>query len=182
MTVRMSVLHTEDLPEAELSALRLDGDLFGLGSAYCAIDEIDTPALRGASLARLAGPRLIVERLTAAWVWGAVDRCPERPEFCSSLDARSRPWKPMPIEHREVAIEPDEVQLVAGVSVTTPTRTLLDLARMSHGDDDRVVAAMRRLVADGLVDGRSASSALASRPNLPHSRRALARMRRALNR
>ena len=180
MTVRMSVLDTGDLPEAELCALRLDGDLFGLGSAYCAIDEIDTPALRGASLARLAGPRLIAERLTAAWVWGAADRCPERPEFCSSLDARSRPWRPLPIEHREVSIGADEVQLVAGLVITTPTRTLLDLARMPVADADQVVATMRRLVAGGLVDARSALSALTSRPNLPHSRRAVARMRGAL--
>ncbi|PJJ72312.1 hypothetical protein CLV46_1879 [Diaminobutyricimonas aerilata] len=175
------MLDTEDLPVAELSALRLDGELFGLGSSYCAIDEIDTPALRAASLARLAAPRLIAERFTAAWVWCAVDRCPERPEFCSSLDARSRPWKPLPIEHREVSIVRDDVQLVAGLAVTTPTRTLLDLARMPV-EADHLVGTMRRLVADGLADGRSVLSDLTSRPNLPHSRRAVARLQEALDR
>lgn len=185
MTQRMSVLHDTDLPEAELCALRLDGDLFGLGTAYCAIDEIETPALRAASLARLAGVRLIVERMTAAWVWGAAERCPTRPQFCSSLDARYRPWSRLPIEHREVAISADEVRMLdgvgvgVGVRVTSPERTLLDLARMP-AEAPGITAAMRALVRAAPLGGEHALARVAAAPHLPHSRRAARRMREAM--
>ena len=78
-------------------------------------------------------------------------------------------------------IELDEIARLDGVAITTPLRTLVDLARHDEGDD------LPRLLASALQEtavtrGLSAEridEALRRRPTAAHTRRARVRLRQA---
>ncbi len=166
------VLSASDLPLAELSAARLDGELFGMNMAYCPIDAIDSPELRAESVLPLPEP-LIAERRTAAWIWGATAQPPRVHEFCTSLGARGRAAGPLPMTLREVMIEPADVVRIAGLRVTTPFRTLLDIVRSEARCTDATSAAVRALADLARVDAAECIDYLNSKRHLPHKRRAI---------
>ena len=171
------VLHSADLPLAELCAARLDGELVGVDEAFLPIDTRDGPAERASAAGRFWPQRLIAERVTAAWIWGAVPNPPARHQLCASKDARARPPVPARSSVREVVIAADEYELVGTVRVTTPLRTLVDLARFADPftpDDAAVVRALGLLGAVDLADCRAA---LDRRRNLPAKKLAWSRLR-----
>ena len=169
MTALPPLLSVLDLPAAELAAMRLDGELFTLEGAYSPVDLPIDPAARARSLAPLCGGRLIVELTSAAWVWGAVPAPPLRHQLCSSLGARARPVEPALVVVREVVIGEEEWVALGGVRVTTPIRTVMDLARAGAAED--VVRAV--LAHTGISVGDS-MAIIAGRKGLPNKRRALA--------
>ncbi|THG33034.1 hypothetical protein [Naasia lichenicola] len=65
------VLTTRDLDIAELSSLRLLGVLRAVGESWVAAGEPLTLETRADVVAATLAPRLIADRWTAAWVWGA---------------------------------------------------------------------------------------------------------------
>ena len=67
-----AVLDTHDLPLAELCAARLDGELVAIDDGWTPLDEPDLPALRAAVTALRAPRSLVIERMSAAWVHGAL--------------------------------------------------------------------------------------------------------------
>jgi hypothetical protein len=175
MTRLGDILTTRDLPATELSALRLDGHVFAVDACFAPVDQVEQPRHRAAALAPLVGPRIIVERASAAWVWGALTSPPARHTLCSCAAARRRGAGPLRGAVREVAISADEVLVLAGVAVTSPLRTVVDLLRVEADFADwRPVCAS--LMAVGGLTTEALHAELALRPRLPHRRRAEERL------
>lgn len=173
-----SVLSTVDLPLPELIAARLDGEVFALDGCFCPVDEIEQPWHRARAVHMGLSERLIAEQFSAAWVWGAADRPPQVHQLCVTSDARvmhsPAPW----ISVREVVIEPPEIAVIAGLQVTTPLRTAVDIARFSPLFDDRDEDAVVRLMTLGGFDAADCIAEMERRRNLPQKRQAVDRFGR----
>jgi hypothetical protein len=170
------VLSPADLPEAELRAARLDGEVFPVGECFSPVDEVVGPMHRARSLAALLPPRLIAEQHSAAWVLGASDSPPSRPELCTDSDARTRPTALALLAVREVVIDASEYSWLGGIRVTTPLRTAIDLARFSDafGAEEREIVA--RLAESGRFRLGDVIEAIERRRNLPRKRIAMMRL------
>ncbi len=171
------VLTAFDLPIAELAAARLDGELCRLGDGYAPIDTPDGAEHRAASLRPGLHDRIIAEQHTAAWIWGAVDRMPQPARYAVAIGARVGRVLGGGVLVREVVITPDETDIVAGLSVTTPLRTALDLVRTSRFGpiEEDIVLALARRAGFGVAELRAA---IEVRRNLPHKHEAETRLRR----
>ncbi len=171
-----SVLSRFDLPLAELHAARLDGEVYPVDECFSPIDEIDRLALRARALAALFAPRLIAEQRTAAWVLGVVARPPAQHQFCADITARARPVGTGRITVREVVIDESDLFVCAGLTVTTPLRTIVDLARFSpsFGAKERGIAGM--LMQRHGIGVPECTAMLNRRRNLPGKRIALDRI------
>ncbi|MBC7590681.1 MAG: hypothetical protein H7226_06515 [Salinibacterium sp.] len=172
------VLSDLDLPQAELWAARLDGELFQIGECFTPIDEIEQPAHRASVVHAGMSGRMIAEQLSAAWIWGAMPAAPAHHQLCVAMDARVGHEVPRSVTVREVVIDLHEVALVGGLRVTTPLRTVIDLARFSSTFTDlerHTVASLMQRFELGLDD---CVVELNIRRNLPGKRRALERLSR----
>ena len=172
-----SVLSSADLPIAELTAARLDGELFGVDSCFAPIDEIEQTHHRAASLGAVVPDRLIAEQHSAAWVWGAVARPPAPHEFCVASGARVRVLGVRWLRVREVVIDDRELASLGGMLVTTPLRTAIDLARFSARFDDHERSAVLELARTGSFGLGECLDGMDRRRNLPNKRSAAARLR-----
>lgn len=163
----------ERLSRAELTAACLDGDLVALGDAYIPADAVETAALRAGSLAETLGDTLAATHLSAAWVHGGLPLPPSRHTVQRGVPRRLHVRPDRRVVYRDLQVPGDDLQLVGGVLVTTPERTLADLARV--GDDEHTEAA--RLLAE--IDADAAYEAIArlEAGALPHKRAALACLR-----
>lgn len=171
-----SVLADSDLTSAELQAARLDGEVYDLAGAFCQIGELESPVHRARAVLGARSPRLIAELGTAAWIWGAAPE-PIRLEFSVTPDARARLSPAQHIAVRELVYEPADIRELDGVRVTTPLRTILDLARFADPFDPAPViglAAIAGLTLDDCLE------ALAGRSGIPAKHRAAANLRTAL--
>jgi hypothetical protein len=166
------VLAVSDLSPVELQAARLDGEVYDLAGAYCLIGELEAPAHRARAVLAGRSPRLLAELGTAAWIWGAAPE-PLRLEFAVTPDARARLSPAAHIAVREIVYEPGDVVPVGGFRVTTPLRTILDLARFAEPFDAGVVGRLAEGAGLGPDDVRAA---FANRPGIPAKRRAQARV------
>ncbi len=182
MRLLPSVLSTTDLPEAELHAARLDGELVRVGDCFSAVDEIITAAHRAGSLAVRVPGRLIAERLTAAWVWGAIVHPPPLIELCSDISARYRLVAAAGRVPREVVFAEGEVVELAGLRLTSPLRTALDLARVTVAWSPEHAETLARLAALGRFGMAEVQTSLEARRHLPYKARALARATTSLAR
>lgn len=169
-----AVLSTDDLPLAELSALRCDGVLVGVGSCFSPVDQPDGTGIRAIAAARGMHERMIAERMTAAWIWGARDDAPTPHQFCTDLGARVshriRPW----LELREVILAPRDVVLVGALPVTTPERTIADIARFHPRWSSLEEAIAARLWSQ--ISEPALIRDELERTNLPHKHRAMERL------
>ncbi|GAB3406531.1 hypothetical protein GCM10027515_21250 [Schumannella luteola] len=165
-----------DLPEAELRAAGLDGELFALGDGYCPSDVLVGPAERLHSVLQPRSRRLAAEGLTAAWVWGALPFAPRVLRLCCTLGSRAE-GSGAGVEVRELTLRDDELLRLDGLAVTSPLRTLVDIARdprdLEHGD-----AALHALLRRADVGIEAALTRLAHGRGLPGRRLATARLRR----
>jgi hypothetical protein len=137
-----SVLSSRDLPGAELAALILDGEVYRVDDCVVAIDQSSGPAIRATALGLELPPRLIAEQHSAAWIWGVIDVPPARHEVCADSTARTRPSADARLNVREVVILHEDIVVLAGIPVTTPMRTAIDLARFVdrwNGEESRIV-------------------------------------------
>jgi len=172
-----SVLSPADLPLAELTAARLDGELYGLADCYCPVDVTADAAVRAAALrAELPHERLIAEQHSAAWIWGALDQSPRPHRLAAAIGARvgrrSSSW----MRVREVVIASDDLVETGGLGVTRPLRTALDLLRApSFGSEERAIVAALMVI--GGFDAAQCARHIDSRRNLPHKHEAAARLR-----
>jgi hypothetical protein len=177
MTKRLpDVLTSRDYSIAEMSALVLGGEVYWVDGCVSPIDVIPSPRQRAAALRSVLPPGLIAERMSAGWIWGALYQPPLRHQVCSDTTARARPTDATRLEVREVVITPAEVLSVDGLVVTTPLRTVLDIARTSGAQDEIVVDVIARLMRVGDFGFAECAAALAARRNLPHKKRALERL------
>ena len=175
------VLHVGDLPLAELCAARLDGELFALDEAFAPVDVGAGPVERARAAGRDWPARLIAERWSAAWIWGAAERPPARHQLCASKDARARPVVPARGVVREVVIAADEYEVLGSVRVTTPLRTAVDLARFTDEFGAVEARTVRHLAAMAGADLAECRRALERRRNLPGKKIAWARLDAALD-
>ncbi|MFJ6679393.1 SAM-dependent methyltransferase [Microbacterium sp. NPDC091382] len=136
----------ERLSTAELTAARMDGDLVEIGDAFMPADAVETRELRAASFRPVGGPERAVTHASAAWVHGAV---PD-PPLVHSLQRAGRRRASFPVDarirFRDVALPSHDVEMISGVAVTTPVRTLIDLIREAS-----IGASAHRLVDDMLA-------------------------------
>lgn len=161
------------LSQAELTAACLDGDLVEVGDAYIPADAVETAALRAGSLARILRDTLAATHLTAAWIHGALPLPPARHTVQRAVDRRLHLTPARWVVYRDLAVPQHDLQLIGGVRVTDPVRTIVDLARI---DDAEHVRATRLLCA-GRTDAAAAAIERLESGALPYKRAALARLR-----
>lgn len=177
MSPRLPALLTEaDLPGPELRAAALDGQVYAVGDAWRSVAEIDDHVGRAVSAGASLGTGVVVAGRTAAWVWGARGPAP--------LPHTGLVVSPARVKHRsrgsvvrQVVIDDDEMVVVHGVAVTTPARTVVDLARAEHWTpaDETAARDVSRLHD---VSSAEAVAVLDRRGRLPHRRRTLDRLGR----
>jgi hypothetical protein len=170
------VLSVLDLPLAELCSARLDGEVYEVDACYSPVDELASPWLRAAALAAQVPSRLIAERSTAAWVHVAVRTPPRTHEYCVDTVARCHPPALRNVRIREVVLDERDTVVLAGLRVTTPLRTLCDIARTVADLTPRHENACLGLLALPGVTAAAAREHLAGCGALPDKRRALARL------
>jgi hypothetical protein len=163
-----SVLTTADLPLAELCAASLDGHVFRLDGCFEPVDLPHTRVQRASVIGSLWPGKFIAERSTAAWIWGAQELRPAHHELCVSLGARARPASSTGVTVREVVIDNDEFVIEGGTRVTTPLRTLIDIARFAALGDETVFEKLAALARIGSVTRAQCSRALDRRRNVPY--------------
>jgi len=161
------------LSHAELTAACLDGDLVALGDAYIPADAVETAALRAGSLIPLLGDALAATHLSAAWVHGCLAAPPMRHTVQRAVKRRLHVVPHLRVVYRDRQVPAEDLQRVGGAFVTTPERTLADLARTDDGD--HAEAARLLAVAEPGAVARAIDRLEAG--VLPHKRAALARLR-----
>lgn len=179
MTRLPPVLSRYDLPQAELLAAQLDGEVYRVDDCFSPIDEIDQCSHRALALLAIVPAKLIAEQRTAAWVLGALSHPPSRHQFCADIGSRVRPTGLIATTIREVVIDRADLTCCAGLELTTPLRTAIDIARFSPsfaGDELRMIRALMNLGRFTVDDCRTV---LDRRRNLPNKRRALVRLAEA---
>ncbi|HRN28872.1 MAG TPA: hypothetical protein PK781_04190 [Terrimesophilobacter sp.] len=167
------LLDTE-LPLAELCAVVLDGEATRLGPAFAPIDVPHGVRLRARALGLVLPSRHIADRRTAAWVHGALVALPRTLDACVRADERPSPMLGSEARIRQVVIAETEIAILAGVSVTTPLRTIFDLLREPAFDDEGADL-VRRLSRICRVSFEDCRRYLDSRSHLP--RKSLTRSR-----
>lgn len=102
---------------------------------------------------RSAGEKVVAAGATAAWLQGLGEIGPEPYEFCSAV--RRQTQRPDIVIHKR-AYDDADVTLAAGIPVTVPVRTVLDL--VESGEDASLVANVLRDALPGLsAHARSAA-------------------------
>lgn len=152
MTRLPSVLLPGELPLAELCAARLDGELIALDEAFLVADLPLGPAQRGSALLAVLPRGAVADRASAAWVHGAT---PEPPAVHSaSIDRRHRLHPPVlaRVRFHEVRLTDADVVELGGCPVTSPARTLIDLARVGPGCDPALIRSLAAATGTTLAD------------------------------
>ncbi|MBI5160462.1 MAG: hypothetical protein HY996_03465 [Micrococcales bacterium] len=165
------VLDVEQLPVPELCAARLDGDLFELAGAWAPIDVAVTASDRAAAAASGVPSRWVAELGTASWIWGARSSSPSVPQFSAVVGERG-PRPRRGVDLREVVIRSRDVAVLGTARVTTPARTIADLARRREWDE----AEACRLAELGHVDATTLREHAARVRRTAHGLRAAQRL------
>jgi hypothetical protein len=170
------VLTDGDLPWAELQAARLDGEVYELGDVFCPIGELETPRHRARAAIGGRSHRLIAELGTAAWVWGAAPQ-PASLEFAVTPAARARLSPDQHVTVREIVFATNDLVEFDGVTVTTPVRTAVDLARFRNPFDPEIVTRLAAIAKFTLSD---CLALFESRSGIPSKKRAIRNLTGAL--
>jgi AbiEi antitoxin C-terminal domain len=151
MTRLPSVLLPGHLPLAELCAARLDGEVVALDEGFLLADLPLGPPERGAALLAVLPTGTVADRTSAAWVHGAVTDAPR--VHSASIDRRNRLHPPMlaRVRFHEVRLTDEDVVVLGGCPVTTPERTLIDLARTRDASGDGLLRALAAVTATPLA-------------------------------
>ncbi|MEO7348981.1 MAG: hypothetical protein ABIW32_03850 [Terrimesophilobacter sp.] len=176
-----SILSSADLPHAELQASVLDGELVRVGEGFCAIDAIIDAQLRAASIATEVPGWAIAERRTAAWIYGVVGPQPRQLSLCVTSIGNVRPLSSHRYIFREVVLGANEVRTLAGLNVTTPLRTAIDIVRIDdsfQNEGQEIVRALSHVGNGFTLD--DCVHDIEARRNLPHKLKALQRLAIAL--
>ncbi|MGK9147017.1 hypothetical protein KXS11_05230 [Plantibacter flavus] len=146
-------LQPPQLSIAEFAAARLDGEVFAYEDGYCSVDEPDTVRLRRDVLANLPGlRRATIAEMSAAWLYGAVLLAPRI--HTGYVAATGRSANSPRLRLRQVGLRTDDTEDCGGLQVTTPTRTVADLARRTGSDAGPALEAIRGLFVLGLSSPR----------------------------
>jgi hypothetical protein len=170
------VLTRSDFSAPELAALVLDGEGYRVDDCVAPVDQVPGPLQRATALVAEIPQRLIAEQHSAAWIWGAQAQPPQRHEVCADITARTRPAVGVLLSLREVVLLHEDTVVLAGLAVTTPMRTAIDLARFVPEWDDTEADIVRALLTVGRVSVLDCARAINRRRNLPNKRIALERL------
>lgn len=166
MTRLPSVLLPGELPLAELCAARLDGELIAVDEGFLVADLPLGPPERASALLGLLPRGTVADRASAAWVHGATPRAPAI--HSASIDRRHRLHPPVlsRVRFHEVRMRDADVVVLGGCPVTTPERTLIDLARARGGSDPALLRSLAHATGtslEGVLARLEESVALSSR-------------------
>jgi len=129
-----------------------------------------TPEARWLAAVKACGPRTVLSHRAAAAFWGMLERADRVLEVTvPGPGTRSIPGV---IVHRSRLLQPDQTTVERSVPVTTPARTVADLAAVMRGQSLR--QAVRRAQGHGLV---SVPELLTTLDQLGRRRRGAARLR-----
>lgn len=170
-----AVLTRLDLPVAELSALRLDGDAFALDEAVIAVDEPELAVNRAIALSALFTERMVAELDTALWVYGCLDRPPSVHTGSVGRDARGRLLSSLRVILRETTVPTEQLVELGGIRLTSRGRTVVDIALLDEVSGERE-AAVRRLCRSPATAAAAVTLAL-QLGHTPGKLRALERIR-----
>lgn len=130
-------------------------------------DTVETSAARVASIASLiTSPMVACIGPTAAWVHGAGDRPPHLHHVQRAVSRRIRVSAHPRVRFHDSALDPADTVDIAGIAVTTPLRTLSDLARGTDRHPSYRTWALALLRVDPSL-GPQAQEALQSRRQMP---------------
>lgn len=119
---------------SELSAARLDGHVVELGDAYIPADLTESADVRASSIAPLVRPGTAAAGPSAAWIHGAGDTPPAVHHIRRSVPRRVRPQLSGRVIFHDGPLGEEEVVRLGDIDVSTPLRTMLDLATGVHRD------------------------------------------------
>jgi hypothetical protein len=100
--------------------------------------------------------------------------------LCADIAARVRPVDTTGIVVREVVLEPGDLVECAGMRLTGPLRTMIDIARFSDVFEAEERSILRQLAAMYDINLDQCIAMLERRRNLPGKRTALKRISTAL--
>ena len=143
-----------DFSSVELQAMASDGLLQRVyAHTYVRWDIDPDPVCRALAAANCLSDRMVARamlgRLTAAWIYGCA---PAPPQLQLLIDHGRRTTALAPFSAavmHEVRLGPEDGMDIAGVQVSTPLRTAMDLAR--HGPEQPSVRALLAITADPLL-------------------------------
>ncbi|MFB8190614.1 type IV toxin-antitoxin system AbiEi family antitoxin [Microbacterium sp. NPDC055988] len=124
----------ERLSQTELSAARIDGHVVDVGDAYIPADLVEGPDVRASTVAALVRPGTAACNQTAAWIHGAGDTPPAVHHVKRCVDRRIRPVTSARLVFHDTLLPAEDVCVLGGVAVSSPARTMLDLATTLHRD------------------------------------------------
>ena len=132
---------------AELRAACLDGELVPFGAGYLPADAPTPPLVRATAIAPCIASSYAFVRLTAAWIHGATDEPGDRWDVQRAVPWQTTRLVERGVRYRDQELPAEDALVLAGVTVSTPSRTLADLARDAVRDDRDARAAAIRLAA-----------------------------------
>ncbi|UTT54639.1 type IV toxin-antitoxin system AbiEi family antitoxin [Microbacterium maritypicum] len=159
----------ERLSQSELSAARIDGHVVEVGDAYVPADLIEGPDVRASAIATLVRPGTAASGPTAAWIHGAGDAPPAVHHIRRCVERRIRAVTSSRLVFHDTVVPSSDLQRIGGVLVSTPMRTMLDLATTLHRDP-RVLTWMDRLAIVFPEAPEAAGDALRDMSRVPGSR------------
>lgn len=132
-------------------------------------DAIESMAMRAASLRAICGGRLVACLWSAAWVYGALDDPPARHAVMRRAAHRVGNLIDKRSVFHDVGAEDADVLEIAGVFVTSPLRTLVDVSRRIREPEnhERAVAVVAVLVETGLARAEEAITRIEAHGRLP---------------
>lgn len=143
-----------------------------IGEGYMPADAVESTATRAASLRSICGTRLVACTWSAAWIYGALNDPPHRHAVMRGVPHRVGNLIDRRAIFHDVSAQGDDVTDVAGVLVTSPARTLIDVARRIRepAQRDRARSVVEALIDLGLVDPQIALARIDTQMRLPGSR------------
>lgn len=143
-------LRAEGVTAAVIRSRAGSGELIRLfPRVYATADPDLVPLCRESAALLSLGPSAVLSHTTAAAIWGITARTPRRPIEVIVVGTRPRP-RPGVRFHHTVNLHPHDVTERHGLRITTPARTLVDLAaRSSRSQLERD---LQEAWATGLVD------------------------------
>lgn len=135
MTQAPKLLTTDyNLSVAELSAACLDGEIYAVGDSFSPVDVQATPALRTASISNLIPKEFAFSVQSAAWIhgWTTTLSTPITAQRISKKRIRFYPERGLYLS--DVYIAAEHIDKYIYGAVTTPLRTVYDLARSGKAE------------------------------------------------
>lgn len=123
------------LTVSELTAARLDGDLFEIGEGFIPADLVEARGTRAASIAGLIPVDTAASGPTAAWIHGAGDSPPAIHHVRRAVERRIRSNRVARVVLHDTSVPSVELEVLGGVVVMTRVRTMVDLALGLHRDE-----------------------------------------------